>query len=51
MKASYYGGIPGYSFYITKTYETFADLQADFNTASCPVHYGEYALVSAEGRR
>lgn len=50
MKASYYGGIPGYSFLISQVYPTKADLEADFASATCPVHYGEYALVSCEDR-
>lgn len=46
--SSYYGGAPGYSFIIAKSYKTVDDMKADFKTANCSVHNGEYVLISAE---
>ena len=43
---SFYGGRPGNSFVITKTYTSKEDMLADFNSNNCQVHYDEYVLIN-----
>lgn len=47
---SFYGGRPGNSFVITKTYASYEDMVADFNSDNCNVHYDEHVLINSANK-
>lgn len=48
---SFYGGRPGNSFVITKTYSSKEEMLSDFSKGdNCQVHYDEYVLINNSDR-
>lgn len=47
---SFYGGRPGNSFVITKSYDSYQQMVEDFTSSNCLVHYDEYVLINTHGR-
>jgi hypothetical protein len=47
---SFYGGKRGASFVIGASYDSVEKMVASFDLSSCPVKYGEYALISTANK-
>ena len=47
---SFYGGRPGNSFLITKTYESYDQMVNDFKSNNCEVHFDEHVLIDCSNR-